>query len=390
MLILIALVVTALAQQPLSLKEYLEQPIPEEAENLSGEAFAEFLNKRQSFFTAKYTPNALNILKMRVMESRFLDNEEGEMLKEEDMDFSEEIPVSFDARDKWPKCTSIGFIRDQSHCGSCWAVSSAETMSDRLCVQSNGTIKVTSKKKYFYPIRTSLPVARIVVLGRNYELGSLHFKKKNIHFLDVEEATQFERGNILRTQAFALADYMEQRQEISDSCKPYAFYPCKDESYGKCPKDSFPTPKCRKICQYKYSKKYADDKYYANSAYRIPQNETWIKLEIMRNGPVTASFRIYPDFGFYEKGVYVTSGGRELGGHAIKIIGWGTEKVNGTDLPYWLIANSWGTDWGENNGYFRILRGQNHCQIEQKVIAGMIKVPQPKSAGPPLQPNPSS
>ncbi|KAK6725695.1 hypothetical protein RB195_004173 [Necator americanus] len=361
MLILIALVVTALAQQPLSLKEYLEQPIREEAENLSGEAFAEFLNKRQSFFTAKYTPNALNILKMRVMESRFLDNEEGEMLKEEDMDFSEEIPVSFDARDKWPKCTSIGFIRDQSHCGSCWAVSSAETMSDRLCVQSNGTIKVLLSDT---DILACCPNCGAGCGGGHTIRAWEYFKNTGVC-----------TGGLYGTK---------------DSCKPYAFYPCKDESYGKCPKDPFPTPKCRKICQYKYNKKYADDKYYANSAYRIPQNETWIKLEIMRNGPVTASFRIYPDFGFYEKGVYVTSGGRELGGHAIKIIGWGTEKVNGTDLPYWLIANSWGTDWGENNGYFRILRGQNHCQIEQKVIAGMIKVPQPKSAGPPLQPNPSS
>ena len=32
-----------------------------------------------------------------------------------------------------------------------------------------------------------------------------------------------------------------------------------------------------------------------------------------------------------------------LGGHAIRILGWGTE--NGT--PYWLVANSWNTDWGD-------------------------------------------
>lgn len=32
-----------------------------------------------------------------------------------------------------------------------------------------------------------------------------------------------------------------------------------------------------------------------------------------------------------------------LGGHAIKILGWGED--NGT--PYWLAANSWNTDWGD-------------------------------------------
>ncbi|EYB96051.1 hypothetical protein Y032_0154g3013 [Ancylostoma ceylanicum] len=49
---------------------------------------------------------------------------------------------SFDARTQWPECRSIGTIRDQSACGSCWAVSSAEAMSDEICVQSNSTIKV--------------------------------------------------------------------------------------------------------------------------------------------------------------------------------------------------------------------------------------------------------
>ncbi|XP_039276821.1 cathepsin B-like cysteine proteinase 3 [Nilaparvata lugens] len=57
------------------------------------------------------------------------------------------------------------------------------------------------------------------------------------------------------------------------------------------------------------------------------------------------------------------------GGHAVKIIGWGSE--NG--VPYWLIANSWNDDWGEN-GYFRMLRGSNECEIESGVMAGIPKV----------------
>ena len=36
--------------------------------------------------------------------------------------------------------------------------------------------------------------------------------------------------------------------------------------------------------------------------------------------------------------------GAALGGHAVKMIGWGEE--NGT--PYWLIANSWNSDWGDH------------------------------------------
>lgn len=36
-------------------------------------------------------------------------------------------------------------------------------------------------------------------------------------------------------------------------------------------------------------------------------------------------------------------------------------------MKYWLCANSWGEDWGEG-GLFRILRGENHCDIESFII----------------------
>ena len=48
----------------------------------------------------------------------------------------DKLPTSFDAREKWPKCASlIGTIRDQSSCGSCWAVSVGSMVTDRLCIK---------------------------------------------------------------------------------------------------------------------------------------------------------------------------------------------------------------------------------------------------------------
>ena len=50
-----------------------------------------------------------------------------------------------------------------------------------------------------------------------------------------------------------------------------------------------------------------------------------------------------------------------LGGHAVKCIGYGTEK----GVDYWLMANSWGTQWGED-GFFKIKQGD--CGVNNNFI----------------------
>lgn len=42
-----------------------------------------------------------------------------------------------------------------------------------------------------------------------------------------------------------------------------------------------------------------------------------------------------------------------VGGHAVKMIGWGEE--NG--FEYWICANQWGPYWGDN-GFFKIKFGE--------------------------------
>lgn len=41
--------------------------------------------------------------------------------------------------------------------------------------------------------------------------------------------------------------------------------------------------------------------------------------------------------------------------HAVVIVGYGTQIMEGIPVDYWLVRNSWGPTWGEN-GYFRIQR----------------------------------
>lgn len=70
-------------------------------------------------------------------------------------------------------------------------------------------------------------------------------------------------------------------------------------------------------------------------------------MEALVKGPVMTTLRVYEDFQFYRSGVYRTTGGKVLGGHAVSIVGY--------DAPqrYWIIRNSWGEGWGEK-GYARV------------------------------------
>jgi len=93
------------------------------------------------------------------------------------------------------------------------------------------------------------------------------------------------------------------------------------------------------------------------------------QTELMTNGPLQACFTVYENFYTYfarhPTGIYMATDGQNIGGHCVKMIGWGTE--NTTD--YWLFANSWDTTWADE-GYFKMHRGVNLCGIEGQVSEG--------------------
>jgi len=91
-----------------------------------------------------------------------------------------------------------------------------------------------------------------------------------------------------------------------------------------------------------------------------------MQQELFDNGPIVACFDVYEDFYHYTSGVYHHVSGDMLGGHAVKVVGWGTEN----NTPYWLVANSWNQTWGMQ-GYFKIQRGNNECEFESQALAGL-------------------
>jgi cathepsin B len=256
-----------------------------------------------------------------------------------------EIPDSFDSREHWPHCPSMQAIRDQSACGSCWAFGAVEAMSDRICIASGGSIKVSLSADDLLSCCTAC--------GFGCDGG------------DPLAAWQYWKSDGIVTGS---------NFTLGQGCKPYPFPPCEHHSnkthFKPCHHDLYPTPKCEHTCQSQYTARtYSQDKYYGASAYGVADDEEAIKKEIMTHGPVEVAFEVYEDFLAYGGGVYQHKGGKLGGGHAVKMLGWGVED----DTPYWIVANSWNTDWGEN-GFFRIIRGKDECGIESGVVGGVPRL----------------
>ncbi|XP_013199771.1 cathepsin B [Amyelois transitella] len=255
-----------------------------------------------------------------------------------DADVIASLPENFDPRDKWPNCPTLNEIRDQGSCGSCWAFGAVEAMTDRVCTYSNGT------QHFHYSAEDLLSCCPICGLGCNGGMPTLAWEYWK-HFGLVSG------GSYNSTQG----------------CKPYEIPPCEHHVPGNrmpCSGDT-KTPKCLRTCEASYNVQYKKDKHYGKHVFSVRGGEDHIRAELFTNGPVEGAFTVYSDLLLYKSGVYKHVQGDALGGHAIKILGWGEE--NG--VKYWLIANSWNSDWGDN-GFFKILRGEDHCGIESSIVAG--------------------
>jgi cathepsin B len=103
------------------------------------------------------------------------------------------------------------------------------------------------------------------------------------------------------------------------------------------------------------------------AGYSVDSRPESIKQEIYKWGPVASGFIVYDDFIHSYDGTTIYMGPAEKsqkqGGHAIKIMGWGTE--NGVD--YWWCCNSWGANWGLS-GYFKMKIGIPECELEKNVV----------------------
>jgi len=217
---------------------------------------------------------------------------------------SSPLPASWD----WRNVSGQNFVspvRNQGGCGSCYAFSSMGMLEARVRILTNNTRQ---------PVFSPQDVVSCSTLAQGCEGGF----------------------------PFLIAGrYGKDYGVVEESCSPYLG---KD---GECN---------TKQCNKHYTASYG----YVGGYYGACTAEAMMAA-LVRNGPLSVSFEVYDDFMLYKGGVYHHTGHItatsftpfEMTNHAVLLVGFGRDPALGED--YWIVKNSWGTEWGEE-GFFRIRR----------------------------------
>ncbi len=221
------------------------------------------------------------------------------------------LPDFFDWRDANGQ-NYITSVKDQGNCGSCWAFGADATFE--------GHIQAYYNNPGLFPDLAEQDLVSCAVPFNSYYNSGGCSGTNSDQIESIFSNYWIKIGNALET------------------CIPYTGT---DAACGKCAdwdvnawKDS------------NYRRIYLTD--------NVFDNINSIKQAVIENGPVEVGYLIYNDFFAYSSGIYrhatdIGPCGGGPCGHAVTIVGFG--KSDGMD--YWIVKNSWGSDWGEN-GYFKI------------------------------------
>ncbi|XP_039606733.1 procathepsin L-like [Polypterus senegalus] len=202
----------------------------------------------------------------------------------------------------WVKKGYVTNVRDQGHCGSCWAFSATGALE--------GLLKKTT--------------------GKLVELSP-----QNLMDCSTDFGNHGCNGGYI-TRAFK---YVMSNNGI-DSEKSYPY----KHKEGR--------------CRYHLSGRAAT----CNSYKTIPWgSEKALQRAVASVGPVSVCIDAsQSSFHYYKKGIYYEPlcSSQKIN-HAVLLVGYDNEN----DFDYWLVKNSWGTDWG-NQGYIQMIRNRNNnCGI---------------------------
>jgi len=191
-------------------------------------------------------------------------------------------------------------VYNQGSCGSCWAFSATENHESRFALQHNRGVQ-------------SLSVQQI---------------------LDCDDPSQYGCNGGWPYQAW---EYI-QSQGGQDSLQCYPYEGIDDNCRWN--------PSCNSANIVSWT-------------WVFPHNEYQMLLWVLGNSPLSICVDA-SQWSSYSGGIVASSQCRQQTDHCVLITGWNMNS----NPPYWIVRNSWGTDWGDG-GYIYLQYNANTCALAQ-------------------------
>jgi C1A family cysteine protease len=221
--------------------------------------------------------------------------------------FSRTIPSAVDWR------STLGTVRDQGDCGSCWAFAGVAALESAIYHHHTGTISDLSEQQL---VDCSWTFGNRGCLGGRLA-GTMRF---------------LTSGSICNETAYPYTA-IAQRQPLA----------CRTLS-----RQCLFTPRVRRLT--------------------TVRSEAAFQSALVR-GPIVIAMHVNAVFHTYAQGIFDGSCTGSAN-HAVLLVGYNTSE---TGVPYWIIRNSWGNEWGEQ-GYVRIVRNRRWCRIGDYVGYQIVAV----------------
>eukprot|EP00591_Stephanopyxis_turris_P004282 CAMPEP_0195518696 /NCGR_PEP_ID=MMETSP0794_2-20130614/13521_1 /TAXON_ID=515487 /ORGANISM="Stephanopyxis turris, Strain CCMP 815" /LENGTH=611 /DNA_ID=CAMNT_0040647717 /DNA_START=303 /DNA_END=2138 /DNA_ORIENTATION=+ len=222
-------------------------------------------------------------------------------------------PDSFDWRTHMPG--SVGPIKDQGICGSCWSFSLISSIESHHFIQNQQSVILPEQ---FVIDCTWAPESNSACDGGEYDVGA----KQILHKYAGKIPFQSRYGSYLSIDGKC---YMNTDSFVTTNDVPSVTI-----------KDWVKIP---------------------------PRHDNAVQNALYTQGPLSVSFNVVHAALFYSSGVIdveeCENNSVDYLDHAINLIGWGVREDG---KKFWILRNSWSTLWGDD-GYFRVMMGERDCGV---------------------------